>query len=62
VLLSKPSLAQDISGRDAIPTTTHQAEPTWKGALTDSLRLLMLEHAGRLVFQSKLAASSADPS
>jgi len=61
MLLSTPSLAQDISGREAIPATTHQAEPTWKGALTDSLRLLMLEHAGRVVFQSKTRSELGGP-
>jgi hypothetical protein len=27
--------------------------PTWKGAIADSFRLLMLEHIGRIAFQSK---------
>ena len=61
VLDGPPDLApQDIvEAKDAseIPPTVS----TWKGAITDSLRLLMLEHSTRIAFQSKTRRELGGP-
>jgi hypothetical protein len=59
-LLSAPARAQEVSPVPTLPTV-HQLEPTWKGALTDSMRLLVLEHAGRIVFQPKTRRELGGP-
>ena len=40
--------APEENGSDLTPTP-----PTWRGAITDSLRLLVIEHATRVFFQPK---------
>ena len=40
--------APEENGNDLTPTP-----PTWRGAITDSLRLLVIEHATRVFFQPK---------
>lgn len=54
-----PTAAQDEILDDA-PETSRPG-PTWKGAITDSFRLLMLEHAGRIAFQVKTRRELGGP-
>ena len=42
---------EPISGEDASDIAPTRS--TWKGAITDSLRLLMIEHVSRVAFQDK---------
>ena len=43
-------------------TVSHRDSPsTWKGAFVDSFRLLMLEHSGRIAFQSKTRRELVGP-
>jgi hypothetical protein len=43
------------------PSNPSSAGPTWKGAIADSFRLLMLEHLGRIAFQSKTRRELGGP-
>jgi hypothetical protein len=43
------------------PSETLAQGPTWKGAIADSFRLLMLEHAGRIAFQPKTRRELGGP-
>jgi hypothetical protein len=49
-----PSLGQDAS--ELMP-----APSTWKGAIADSLRLLMIEHSTRIAFQTKTRRELGGP-
>ena len=59
IVVAVPLTAQTIdeesslgsAAADPLPHAT--ATPTWRGALEDSFRLLMLEHGARVVFQPK---------
>jgi hypothetical protein len=58
---SKPSIEAQESATGVDPPAAAARDPgdlsptssTWKGAFTDSLRLLMVEHATRIAFQPK---------
>jgi len=60
--LASPAGAQEVHHEPASASTTQDpsellpAKSTWKGAVADSLRLLMLEHATRVMVQSKTRA------
>jgi hypothetical protein len=54
-----PAGAQDAILDD--PLDPQPGGPTWKGAIADSFRLLMLEHMGRIAFQSKTRRELGGP-
>jgi hypothetical protein len=43
------------------PSTLSPTPSTWKGAITDSLRLLLLEHSTRVAFQAKTRRELGGP-
>lgn len=49
------------STRSQDASTLSPAQSTWKGALTDSLRLLMIEHSTRIAFQPKTRRELGGP-
>lgn len=51
-----PADAQDLGPSDLAP-----APSTWKGAITDSLRLLLIEHTTRVAFQDKTRRELGGP-
>lgn len=59
VLSVVPAEAQDqiLDG----PPEPSPTRATWKGAIADSFRLLMLEHIGRIAFQSKTRRELGGP-
>jgi len=58
-----PAIAQPSNDEQRqSPSTTTNADSTgWRGALVDSMRLLMLEHAGRIAFQEKTRRELGGP-
>jgi len=58
-----PALAQPSSEqqRQTPPVASDQEPGGWRGALIDSMRLLMLEHAGRIAFQEKTRRELGGP-
>lgn len=63
VVRAAPAIAQPSNDqqRQATPTTTAADSTGWRGALVDSMRLLMLEHAGRIAFQEKTRRELGGP-
>lgn len=53
--------AQDIGPGDDIAGQLEPTQTTWKGALADSFRLLMIEHLGRIAFQPKTRRELGGP-
>lgn len=61
-----PTSAQDIVGSEESdelhdPSELAPARSTWRGAITDSLRLLLLEHSTRVAFQDKTRRELGGP-
>ena len=58
-----PAVAQPSSEqqRQTPPVPSEQEPGGWRGALIDSMRLLMLEHAGRIAFQEKTRRELGGP-
>ena len=66
MLLATPSFAQeDETPRAGLPTydasELSPAPSTWKAAVADSLRLLLIEHSTRVAFQSKTRRELGGP-
>ncbi len=66
LLGATPGLAQTITsspdGQDIHdPSELAPAPSTWKGAVTDSLRLLLIEHSTRVAFQDKTRRELGGP-
>jgi hypothetical protein len=69
MMCTNPAHAQDVPAPTAlVPTVEDQtaediaATPsTWKGALNDSLRLLLIEHSTRVAFQDKTRRELGGP-
>ena len=56
LLLPAPALAQTVIDPAAVtkpPAVNEQQGPTWRGALADSLKLLMIEHGWRIAAQEE---------
>src|SRR5215213_7862265 len=59
ITASAPSLCAQAANRESStavnpdPSELARTPSTWQGALTDSLRLLLLEHMTRIAFQGK---------
>jgi len=58
-----PASAQPSADQpnQAPPAATDADRTGWRGALVDSMRLLMLEHAGRIAFQEKTRRELGGP-
>ncbi len=59
-----PAIAQplpDQGQQQTAPVQTDSDPGGWRGALIDSMRLLMLEHAGRIAFQEKTRRELSGP-
>lgn len=54
--------APSLEASEASQEAAHLgATPTWRGALTDSIRLLMIEHVTRIAFQEKTRRELGGP-
>ena len=68
-LLAEGSSTLQAQERALAPDEAHDEDPsdlapapsTWRGAITDSLRLLMIEHTTRVAFQQKTRAELGGP-
>jgi hypothetical protein len=69
LMCTYPALAQDAQTVPTLlPTVEDQSaadiapiQPTWQGALNDSLRLLLIEHSTRIAFQDKTRRELGGP-
>lgn len=60
-MLSAPVASQDVTSIDRTPEQLDKAQTTWRGAFADSFRLLMMEHLGRIAFQTKTRRELGGP-
>jgi hypothetical protein len=52
-VLAQPLVSPQTRVHERDPSELAQTSSTWRGAVADSLRLLMIEHSSRIAFQSK---------